>query len=147
MKTKVYHALVKTLISHSIPEIKSHEIEGKDFVFLDTRSQPEYDISHISGAKFVGYDDFAMSHIDGIPKEKPIVLYCSVSYRSEKIGEKLLEAGYSEVYNLYGGLFEWHNTGHEVVDSQGQVTNKVHGYGKLWGKWLFHADVVYDKDD
>ncbi len=144
MKTKVYHGLVKTLISHSIPEIKPDELLGKEVLFLDTREKVEFDVSHIPGAIHVGYNDFDIESVKSIDKSVSIVLYCSVSYRSEKIGEKLIEAGYEDVSNLYGGIFEWHNTGHEVVDSTGLATDRVHGYGKLWGKWLFKAEVVYD---
>ena len=146
LKTKLYHALVKTLIAHTIPEVRPDSIQGREVIFLDSRAKSEFDVSRIAGARYVGYEDFDISKVADLPKHKEIVVYCSVSYRSEKIAEKLKEAGYTHVKNLYGGIFEWHNTGHEVVDSLGHATNKVHGYGNLWGKWLLKAEVVYDSE-
>src|SRR5690606_42136192 len=55
-----------------------------------------------------------------IPKQSTIVVYCAVGNRAERIGEKLLKAGYKHVYNLYGGIFEWMNQGNPVYTS-GQV--------------------------
>lgn len=46
-----------------------------------------------------------------------------------------MEAGYIQVYNLYGGIFEWVNEGHPVFNDQGE-TDKIHAYNKLWGMWL-----------
>ena len=50
-----------------------------------------------------------MKIYQGWSKSDTIVLYCSIGYRSEKIGEKLVEMGYGHVFNLYGGIFEWVN--------------------------------------
>ncbi|MEL6718853.1 MAG: rhodanese-like domain-containing protein, partial [Bacteroidota bacterium] len=68
--------------------------------------------------------------------------YCSVGYRSEKISEQLLEAGFKDVSNLYGGIFEWKNQDHEVVDEKG-ATEKVHAYDRVWGFWLKEGKKVY----
>lgn len=71
-----------------------------------------------------------------IPKDAKIVLYCSVGYRSEKIGEKLQKMGYTDVNNLFGSLFEWVNRGYKVVDKDGNETQKVHTYNKDWSQWV-----------
>jgi len=33
-------------------------------------------------------------------------VYCSLGIRSEVIAKKLKKAGYTNVFNLYGGIFE-----------------------------------------
>ena len=48
-------------------------------------------------------------------------------YRSEKIGKKLKKLGFKNVVNLYGGIFEWVNSGYPVYDSKGE-TEKIHPY-------------------
>ena len=58
---------------------------------------------------WVGYEDFKITRLPEVDKNTPIVVYCSVGYRSEKIGEKLRKAGYTNVTNLFGGLFTWAN--------------------------------------
>jgi hypothetical protein len=70
-------------------------------------------------------------------------VYCSVGYRSERIGEKLLKLGYTDVVNLYGGIFEWKNQGLDVYNSSNYPTDSVHTYNKSWGKWLVKGIKVY----
>lgn len=115
-----------------------------DAILLDTRAKAEYDVSHLPGARWVGYDDFDISRVQNIPKNANVVLYCSVGYRSEKVGEKLLAAGYQRVSNLYGSLFEWVNQGNPVVDRAGQPTRRVHAYSRAWGIWLNRGEKVYE---
>ena len=76
-------------------------------------------------------------------QEKRIVVYCAVGVRSEDIGEILLASGYSEVKNLYGGIFEWKNQGRIVIDSLKKETENVHAYSKYWGRLLTRANKVY----
>jgi len=73
------------------------------------------------------------------------LVYCSVGYRSERIGEHLLELGFTDVHNLYGGIFEWINKGYGVMNSKGQWVERVHGYSPSWGKWIeSEIEVVYN---
>jgi 3-mercaptopyruvate sulfurtransferase SseA len=82
--------------------------------------------------------------VEGFPKQSNVVVYCSVGYRSERVGEKLLGAGYQHVHNLYGSLFEWVNEGNPVVDKQEKPTQRVHAYSRLWGVWLKRGEKVYE---
>lgn len=118
-------------------------MELSNALFLDAREPREYEVSHIEGARCVGYDEFDLDSISDLDKSQPIVVYCSVGYRSEKIGEKLQDAGFTNVYNLYGGIFHWINTDHPVVSNTGE-TNVVHAFNKKWGKWLEKGDKVYE---
>lgn len=135
---KDFHEEVTSLIEFSVPVMDVDQFKEiqEDVVILDAREQKEYDVSHIEGAKCVGFDHFDPSALEGIDKDEQIVIYCSVGYRSEKIGEKLKAMGYSNVFNLYGSIFEWVNRGNEVIDAEGQGTKKVHTYNLLWSKWV-----------
>ena len=95
-------------------------IEGnKEVKLLEARETSEYGISHLQDAIFVGYDNFEMTSIqDKIQPQDTLVVYCSIGVRSEQIGEKLKKAGYVNVYNLYGGMFEWFNKGYKVYDQK-----------------------------
>lgn len=143
MKKKAFYTLINSLISHSVAEVKAGEVEGNDVVWLDARAQEEYDVSRIEGARFVGYDDFKIKSVKDIDKDEEVIVYCSIGYRSEKVAEKLEKAGYTNVKNLYGGIFDWYNSGQPIVDSLGNSTKKVHGYGRTWGVWLNDAETVY----
>jgi rhodanese-related sulfurtransferase len=68
-----------------------------------------------------------------IDKNTPIVVYCSIGVRSEKIGE-LIKVRIQNVYNLYGGIFEYKNEEEKVVNNQNKVTDSVHTYNKRWSE-------------
>ena len=112
-------------------------------ILLDTREKKEYEISHIPGAIWVGYNNFKLKRIKEIAKDAKIVTYCSVGYRSERIGEKLQKAGFTDVSNLKGSIFKWVNEGNPIVDKDDQPTEKVHGFNKSWGKWVKNGKAVY----
>ena len=63
--------------------------------------------------------------------------------RSEQIGEKLKKAGFTNVKNLYGGIFEWKNKDYPVIDTTGNETEKVHTFSKMWSKYLHAGKPVY----
>ncbi len=132
------------MLSHSAPEVSVGQIStlGK-FVLLDAREYPEYAVSHLEGARFVGFDNFRMDCVKSLNKDVKILVYCSVGYRSEKIAEKLMSDGFSDVSNLYGGIFEWFNQGNLIVDSSGKQTNRIHAYTRTWGVWLNKGEKVY----
>ena len=111
-------------------------------IVLDTRELKEYNTSHIKGALYVGYDNFVMQKVNAIKKDRRIYVYCSVGYRSEKIGEQLKKSGYNQVYNLYGGIFNWKNSGFPVVNNSNEKVNLIHGYNKDWSKWIYKNDSV-----
>lgn len=141
---RAYRTMLKAMYKNTVPTVDVAGLKKMpDVVLLDTRSKAEYEVSHLPGARWVGYDDFDLKRVADIPKGATVVTYCSVGVRSERVGEKLLAAGYQHVHNLYGSLFEWVNEGNPVVDNQGKPTQRVHGYSRLWGIWLKKGDVVY----
>ncbi|MCO6501020.1 MAG: rhodanese-like domain-containing protein [Vicingus serpentipes] len=141
MKNKI---ISKTIPIISVQNLKKVENTKKPLVILDAREKNEYNVSHIKKAQYVGYDHFNIKSLKAIDKESTIVVYCSVGYRSEKIGEKLKRAGFNKVLNLQGGIFEWVNEGYPVVDENGNATNKVHAYNASWGKWITKGEKVYE---
>ena len=144
-KNKAYGLLLKGMYKNTVPTISCAELkkQQKDVVLLDTRPKTEFAVSHLPQARWVGYKEFELSRVADLPKNTAIVVYCSVGYRSERVGEKLLAAGYTNVKNLYGSLFEWVNEGNSVVDSTEQPTKRVHAYSPTWGIWLQKGEKVY----
>lgn len=138
-----YKTLLKGVYEKDFPVVNPQDLEGMpDAVLLDTREIEEFEISHLKGANWVGYDTFTMDSVNGISKEQPIVVYCSIGARSQDIGKKLKKAGFKNVYNLYGGVFHWVNEGFPVYNKEGE-TSKVHGYSRTWGIWLNRGEKVY----
>jgi len=144
VENSAFNLLLKGLLSHSVKEVSVDEVtDDSAFVFADARENHEYEVSHIRNAIWVGYDDFDLNRLKAVGKESKVIVYCSVGYRSEKIAEKLIKAGYTNVSNLYGGIFEWKNQNHPVYNSKGE-TEQVHAYDKTWGVWLNRGEKVYE---
>jgi rhodanese-related sulfurtransferase len=106
----------------------------------------EFEISHLKNTYFVGYTTFSLKEtLKKIPNKKSkIVVYCSLGIRSEDIAEKLKVAGYTNILNLYGGIFEWKNKGNPVFDSNEKATDNIHVFSKEWSKWLLKGTKVYE---
>lgn len=111
---------------------------------LDTREPREFEVSHLPNAQLVGYKKFDAATVEHIPKTDTIIVYCSVGYRSERIGETLKKKGYQYVYNLYGGIFNWVNNNKVVVNASSDTTARIHAYNKAWGLYLNKGEKVYD---
>ena len=115
-------------------------------ILLDARDEKEFNVSHLKNAIRVGYDDFKLNEtLKKLPEDKntKIVVYCSLGIRSETVAHKLINKGYTNVFNLYGGIFEWKNANFQVVDTLGKPTEKVHTFSKNWSKWLKKGEKVY----
>ncbi len=161
-----YGLMLRSIYSHSVPTVSATELQqeleqapgsseassllagtsslpAEPPLLLDTRTEREFEVSHLPGARYMGVGKPDLSVLKDVPLETPLVLYCAVGYRSEKVGEQLLAAGYTRVRHLHGGLFDWVNQGLSVYNNQGQ-TNSVHAYTRAWGMWLRKGRKVYD---
>jgi len=145
----LYEQQLKLLYKNTVPVISAANLnkilQAKNPAYLlDIRTPREYTVSHLPGARFVNHETFSVKQVKNIPKNATVVVYCSVGVRSEQVGEKLKEAGYQQVHNLYGGIFSWKNAGFPVVNKQQQPTDSVHTYNKYWSVWLRNGIKVYE---
>lgn len=142
-ESKSFGLMLSKLLEHNVEEISVKEaFLMKDVVFLDVREQNEFEVSHINNSVWVGYNDFTINRLK-VSTNNIVIVYCSVGYRSEKIGQILSKEGYIKVYNLYGGIFEWVNQGYPVFDKSDKQTEKVHAFDSIWGLWLNKGTKVY----
>ncbi len=139
---------LKTLNNASVPYISVNELKEMENtpILLDARAYKEYKVSKLKSAFWVGYEKFKLKKtIAQLPNKKDtIVVYCSIGVRSEDISERLVKAGYKNVFNLYGGIFDWKNENNTVVDKNNKPTEKVHAYDSIWGLLLKKGEKVYD---
>lgn len=146
-----YENMLAETYQYTVKQVQPVELnyvlESNDnIVILDTRESEECQVGKIEKAICVGYDNFDMQSVKDIPKDKTIYVYCSIGYRSERIGEMLQQSGYKRVFNLYGGIFNWANSGYELVDEAGNDTKNVHGFDKNWSKWLNKEKCIIELD-
>jgi rhodanese-related sulfurtransferase len=146
VNNKSFAFVLKQLLSHKVPEISVAKAAAslKAYTFLDAREPEEFVISHLPNAIFIGYKNLGRAALKNVAKHKAIVVYCAMGKRSENIAMRLTKEGYTNVSNLYGGIFEWVNEGHPLYDASNGLTNKVHAYNWLWGRFLDKGEKVYE---
>ena len=90
-------------------------IDDDNAIVLDVRTNAEFSDSFIPGAKNldVGDADFK-SKVIQFDKSKPCYVYCRSGIRSAKAMGMMQEIGFTEVYNLEGGILAWEYKGFEV---------------------------------
>ena len=141
--------LLKRYNSNAVPYISVQELAmpKTNAIIIDARELSEYNVSHLKNAIHVGYNTFNLETFETqFPnKSKTFVVYCSLGIRSETIANKLKNAGYTDVRNLYGGIFEWKNHNFTVYNSEEKETDSIHAFSKSWSKWLKKGEKVYPK--
>jgi CoA-disulfide reductase len=93
----VLKGLVKVI---SVEEFLS--LDRENIFILDVRTKDEYDLGHIEGAVNIPVDEIRQN-LGKIPKDKKIIVYCSVGLRGYVACRVLYQNGFNEVYNLSGG--------------------------------------------
>lgn len=142
-QSTAYKTLLKGLYDTEFPTVQPAQIyDLRNYQVLDTREKEEFEVSHLQGAKWVGFDTFNLEKVEGLDKSQPVLVYCTVGSRSQDIGKKLREAGFKQVYNLYGGIIHWSNENKPLFRDT-LPTQQVHTYSRTWGVWLTSGEKVY----
>lgn len=102
---------------------------------FDVRRADEYAASHLPGARHLPPDAEPAAALADVPRDAPIVLYCSVGWRSAAMARRMAAAGFTRVVNLEGSIFRWVAEGRPLVDAAGAPTARVHPFGPPW-RWL-----------
>lgn len=143
VKNPKFEKTIDAYLANTVPTINVNQvnIESNSIKFLDARELEEYKVSHIPNAEYIGYSKLDLSGLKNVNPGDTIIVYCSIGYRSEKVGEKLIEMGYQNVLNLYGSIFEWSNQNLPLEDINGEPTNNVHAFNRKWGKWIENPEI------
>ena len=87
----------------TIEEVKNKIAQGA--ILLDVRSKQEYQEGHIQGSINIPNYEIIQRIEKEIPKKHQlIIVYCQYGSRSKDCYIKMRKMGYTNVYNLYGGL-------------------------------------------
>ena len=108
-----------------------------DVVFVDVRKPEEQAVSMIPGA--IPKETF-MADLDRY-RNKRIIGYCTISYRSGKLARKLTKKGITMI-NLEAGLLGWVHAGGPVV-RQEQKVQELHVYGSKWDLAPARIKTIY----
>ena len=89
----------------SVQEVKKMLDNHDDFQFIDVREKAEVEAASI-GAIHIPMGE-VIDNLNKISKEKMVVVHCRSGARSAAICNALINAGYSDVYNMKGGIKAW----------------------------------------
>ena len=89
----------------NVQELKEWQASGKDFQLIDVREQNEYEFVNIGGELIPQGDIIAK--VENISKDKDVVVHCRSGARSANAILILQDMGYSNLYNLKGGILAY----------------------------------------
>ena len=90
-------------------DIYADAIKGSQVQLVDVRTANEYKGGHIKNA--LNVDFFSATNFrnafEKMDKDKPVYLYCRSGARSQKAARKLVDMGFTKIYDLKGGYSRW----------------------------------------
>ncbi len=121
-----------------VPSISTDELAALQattrVLLLDVRSAEEFAVSHLPGALLADTVEAQRAAIARVPAEVPVVLYCSVGWRSA-VAIESLKLPARRLLNLRGSIFAWANEGRALTDGTHEVF-VVHPFDRTWGQLL-----------
>ena len=98
-------------MQREISEISPQELKQKldanaSVLLLDVRELSEHDIVHLDGARLIPLNTLPQ-HVDSLPSDQEIVVYCHHGQRSLYATAYLQQNGFTDAKNLIGGIDQW----------------------------------------
>jgi len=92
-------------------------MEQEEAILIDVREPLEYATEHIPGARLLPLSTFDPTQVLQEAGKK-VVLHCVMGMRSAQAGQKLLDAGFTSIYNFRGGVQAWKDAGYATTHGQ-----------------------------
>lgn len=140
--TSDFDKMTQNYLKFNVPTITIDELDSSaHYLLIDCRSSEEYSVSTINGAINIEKPSSAADILQKYNKDNPIVVFCSIGYRSEKMTNSLIKLGYKNTNNLYGSIFEWANRG-LPLHNKNKPTDTIHTYNRNWSKWITNKQLT-----
>jgi|WetSurSiteA1Bulk_404760.scaffolds.fasta_scaffold105294_1 rhodanese-related sulfurtransferase len=120
------HGETKPVKSISVSDLKRTIDRAPGSWLVDVRTPEEYMHAHAPGVKCVIPHTDLPSSLAQLPSDRstPIYLICRSGHRSHKAARVLMEQGFSEVFDVEGGMMEWVKTGFPVKSGPGVLARR-----------------------
>lgn len=89
----------------TVRDLVALQESGDEFTLVDVREPNEREIVSIGGT-LIPLGELG-EHLDDLDKDAHIVVYCRAGYRGPKAVSQLREAGFTDAWNLLGGVMAW----------------------------------------
>lgn len=108
-------AIVTAAVVQEIDPIGTQKMMGnqEDLQILDVRTPDEIATGVIGQPTKIDWNEpgFAASAAEALDKGKPVLVYCKAGGRSSQAAAVLVQNGFTQVYNLTGGITAWESEG------------------------------------
>lgn len=94
-------------------QVKTLLAKEKKIVILDVRTPEEFRQARLHGAVLIPLGELER-RMPEIPRDRPLLVYCSVGARSATAAGLLAARGYREVYQMSDGLVGWYKNGFPI---------------------------------
>ena len=86
-----------------------NKIELSGVRLIDVRTPMEFSQGNINGSINVDFnnEEEFLNYFNELDKTEPVFLYCRSGNRSRKSADKLINLGFSKIYDLEGGFIQW----------------------------------------
>ena len=85
--------------------LEAAEQSGAPLHLYDVRTTQEANIAQIPGAVLL--DEHSLATIEALDRATPLFFLCHHGSRSQRAAEHFIELGFTEVYNVTGGIDAW----------------------------------------
>lgn len=92
---------------------EAYSMYQRGVLLLDVREDSEWDEFHVPGTTHLPLGELA-ERVDELPRDVQIVVICRSGNRSRQGRDILLEAGFTEVTSMDGGLKAWQANGYPI---------------------------------
>jgi rhodanese-related sulfurtransferase len=93
------------------------QLRDQGAFILDVREQDEWNDYHIPGATLIPLGELP-SRLNEVPQDQTVVVVCRSGNRSASGRDILLNAGFTQVTSMAGGVSSWRSQGLETVSGQ-----------------------------
>jgi rhodanese-related sulfurtransferase len=95
----------------------SNKVTEAGIITLDVRTPGEFNEGHIDGALLIDFQSGNFENeIASLDKSKTYAVYCRSGSRSGEAVKVMRDAGFTNLYNLNGGVIDWANAGLPLVN-------------------------------
>ena len=91
----------------NISSLEAKKMYDNKIKFIDVREEAEHEAARIPNTVLIPMSEIS-ERLEEIPKNEEVVIYCRTGNRSGILISQLIPMGYKNLYNLEGGIVDWH---------------------------------------
>ena len=115
-ETETPAQIIEDITAEEANELIRENEGNPDFMIIDVRTPEEYADGHIENSVLIDFyaDDFE-EQIGQLDRDGKYLVYCRSGNRSSQSISIMEELGFTEVYNMLGGIGAWNDAGLPTV--------------------------------